>query len=119
MTWLNSGRSRFPVIPKSLISNLLCECVLLVSNSNLENTNRAVETVRNAIYVGGHAADLCATRPNRLYLLTDHDAGEEEDNLAEGIERLARVIRSLQDEQQQGNYTAHPTTAQDGAGEFK
>jgi hypothetical protein len=45
-------------------------------------------------------------------------AYENEDMLAEGIERLALVIRSMQDEGEAGNQTAQPTATEEGAKDF-
>lgn len=44
-------------------------------------------------------------------------AWEDEEKLAEGIERLARVIRSLQNEPETGNQAMQPAT-ESGAKDF-
>ena len=45
-------------------------------------------------------------------------AGEDEAKLAEGIKRLAAVIRALLDEGIQGNQTAQPIAGQESAKNF-
>lgn len=50
---------------------------------------------------------------NRTPLISYRHAGEDEDKLAEGIERLARVIRSVQKDPQHRNQTVQPTKGEE------